>query len=416
MSESAARARVAQRTPIGLRRQDSIVTSEEQSTALDRSWVARRQEVFQALDATIQQAMGTVLETTSEVLRTAQELHEEMEREARLVLDRLEQDRGRLVEQIGDHRRTRDRLLSELRDVERRAEDEASRVRDAAHDESMRITRGAHEDAGRIRRTANEEAARALRQAQDEAAELIATAQAQAATLLRDAEERRTRLLAEIRQIEHAFGSATGRLQTLLDPSHPAEEAQTSARPSIEPTLLETARSQRPESEGEERPAPTPIPMRRESEPRATIRPTEVVREEVEHQDHRERSRWGGHAAQPSTVELDVPDSTVPHVPESAVATSSTHAEEALTAAPTSLRLAISNTPTLGRALEVQRAIQRTEGVRDVRALQFEHGVLVLNVEHQLGADILARICSLPNLGLESVRSDGATAELRFPA
>jgi hypothetical protein len=80
------------------------------------------------------------------------------------------------------------------------------------------------------------------------------------------------------------------------------------------------------------------------------------------------------------------------------------------------VRIAIANTPNLGRALEVQRSLQRMPGVRDVRALQFEHGVLVLNVEHDDDLDLAGAIGSLPTVSLESVGQREDLLEFRFPA
>ena len=54
--------------------------------------------------------------------------------------------------------------------------------------------------------------------------------------------------------------------------------------------------------------------------------------------------------------------------------------------------------------------------MRDVRALQFEHGVLVLNVEHDDGLDLAGAVESLPSVMLESVGRREDLLEFRFPA
>src|SRR5438067_1703233 len=141
MSETRQTSRLATDSPTPLRRSDAGASSAEHASALDREWARRRQETFATLESAIHQAMGTVLQTTSQVLETATEVHQEMEREARIVLERLEDDRRRLAEEIADARRTRDRVMSEVDAIARRTEDEAGRIRDAAHAESMRVTR-----------------------------------------------------------------------------------------------------------------------------------------------------------------------------------------------------------------------------------------------------------------------------------
>jgi hypothetical protein len=80
------------------------------------------------------------------------------------------------------------------------------------------------------------------------------------------------------------------------------------------------------------------------------------------------------------------------------------------------IEVAVTNTPSFARALEFQRGVQRTEGVRQVQALQFEHGTLVLAVEHDPGLDIAAAVAAIPNLGLELVRSTPDRLEFSFPA
>ena len=51
-----------------------------------------------------------------------------------------------------------------------------------------------------------------------------------------------------------------------------------------------------------------------------------------------------------------------------------------------------------------------------MRALQFEHGVLVLNVEHDDGLDLADAVGSLPTVSLESVGQHEDLLEFRFPA
>lgn len=80
----------------------------------------------------------------------------------------------------------------------------------------------------------------------------------------------------------------------------------------------------------------------------------------------------------------------------------------------TRTEVAISGTPNFARALDVQRGIQRTKGVRQVQALQFERGTLVLAVEHDRGVDLASALLELPNK-LELTGQGGDRVELRFP-
>jgi cell division septum initiation protein DivIVA len=489
-----------------VRRANSAMESTEHASALDREWARRRQEVFGTLEGSIQQAMGTVMQASSQVLAAATEIQQDMEREARIVLLRLEEDRRRVVEEIADGRRTRDRINAEVEAIARRAEDEAGRIRDGAHAEAMRITRGAHEDAGRIRRTAGEEAQRMLRQASDESATLRQQAQQEHATLLRDAEERKSQLMAEIRQLEQQFSSVSERMQSILGRPMPAgaqaerpraqesrrEDASTDEPPGWmrrEDTRAAEQASPRPSVAPratfvEEAAPPVPITRAPSWAPSAGPQETQTIRE-VESEPVRSwaapatahaeapaaQPRWApdlsGEPGDPTevspsstsdartAVSQDAPAASVavqarptesPPQPtpvaaqpsaaprpnrepvvaaarvEMPVAPAPTPrgepASEAMAAAGgrSAVRLAIANTPNLGRALEVQRSIQRAPGVRDVRALQFERGVLVLNVEHDSNLDIASEIRSLPSVALEEVSHHDDLIEFRFPS
>jgi hypothetical protein len=79
------------------------------------------------------------------------------------------------------------------------------------------------------------------------------------------------------------------------------------------------------------------------------------------------------------------------------------------------VEVAVTGTPSFARALELQRGIQRTDGVRQVQALQFERGTLVLSVEHDAALDLADAMLALPN-NLELIDRSESRVELRFPA
>jgi hypothetical protein len=78
------------------------------------------------------------------------------------------------------------------------------------------------------------------------------------------------------------------------------------------------------------------------------------------------------------------------------------------------LEVAVTNTPSFARALEFQRGVQRTAGVSQVQALQFEQGTLVLAVDHEPGLDLAAAIEALPNLELRLTSRDANRLEFTF--
>jgi hypothetical protein len=79
------------------------------------------------------------------------------------------------------------------------------------------------------------------------------------------------------------------------------------------------------------------------------------------------------------------------------------------------VEVAVTNTPSFARALEFQRGVQRTEGVSQVQALQFEQGTLVLAVDHEPGLDLAAAIEALPNLDLHLASRAPNRLEFAFP-
>ncbi len=82
---------------------------------------------------------------------------------------------------------------------------------------------------------------------------------------------------------------------------------------------------------------------------------------------------------------------------------------------PVRIEVAVANTPSFARALEFQRGVQRTEGVRQVQALQFEGGRLVLAVEHDAALDLASAVSRLPGLGVTLVGRDATRLEFAFP-
>ncbi|HEY3111437.1 MAG TPA: hypothetical protein VGL23_21955 [Chloroflexota bacterium] len=115
-------------------------------------------------------------------------------------------------------------------------------------------------------------------------------------------------------------------------------------------------------------------------------------------------------AGRGSTAEL----APSPAEPSSAGSAEPSRPASAPAAGTTRVEVAVTGTPSFARALELQRGIQRTEGVKQVQALQFERGTLVLSVEHEGGLDLVDALQALPN-NLELVERAGGRLELRFP-
>ncbi|MBM4416754.1 MAG: hypothetical protein FJ033_00325 [Chloroflexi bacterium] len=364
-----------------------------QAADLDRDWSTRRLEIYRALDAAVQQSVASVLQAAAETRQA-------MEAEAKQVLDRLRHERSRLIEDIREYRRQRDGLSAEISDARRRAEEEASRIKRAA--------------------------------------------EAEKTGMLRDAENRKVELTAEIQRLEQQLADVSSGIQSLLQEQIGRVRAEVSTparRPPERPARV--VEQMRPPPSSRTPSSPAPIEgSAREQEPQPTVRtsapppPAEpVVRAYRSAGDIAEsaddRPSAGGHrdpavpvSAPPTELAPPRVASTpsvvreAPDPPPSTISTASVAPPTPTTAAggPVRIEVAVVNTPSFARALEFQRGVQRTEGVRQVQALQFEGGRLVLAVEHDAALDLATAVSRLPGFGVALVGRDASRLEFAFPA
>jgi hypothetical protein len=76
----------------------------------------------------------------------------------------------------------------------------------------------------------------------------------------------------------------------------------------------------------------------------------------------------------------------------------------------------ISGVPGFSRALAVQRAFQQLGGVREVKGLGYDRGVLGLEVQHDASLDLAARATELPGVRLRVVASSAGRLQLAAEA
>ncbi|TAK24722.1 MAG: hypothetical protein EPO26_05785 [Chloroflexota bacterium] len=379
----------AQGTPNAVGPPEVEIGSALQAADVERDWTTRRLEIYRQLDGAVQQAVANVLQAAAETRQA-------MEAEAKLVLDRLRHERSRLIEDIRDYRRQRDGLSNEIGEARRRAEEEAARIRRAAETEKT--------------------------------------------AMLRDSETRKVELTAEIQRLEQQLADVSSGIQSLLQEQIGrvrGDVGQSSRRaPPIErtppraapPAPAPSAAAAYGASAQVSPPAPVTAPVA--AEPPAPPRDggTDVTLPPV------------SPIAEPSIPPVRARPSLPPVVPPRRqvtpppVATPSVLPEEPVTrpapvvvavparpaaiepaGVPGKIEVAVTNTPSFARALEFQRGVQRTEGVKQVQALQFERGTLVLAVDYEPEVDLVAAIERLPNLGVTMTGETATRLEFTFP-
>jgi outer membrane biosynthesis protein TonB len=243
----------------------------------------------------------------------------------------------------------------------------------------------------KVRAAIDELVADVRRQAEADAENIRRAAASEAAGMLAETERRRNELLGEIQRLERQLAQVSTGIQALLQ-----GQLADAARAAAPPVLARPA---------PELPATPPLvtpspPPPREEAVAAAPEPEPV----------------------PPAPEPPPPPSPPmrqrPIDPPRAVAAEPlpppTAAPEAAAEAAQRTEVAVSGTPSFARALELQRGIQRTPGVRHVQALQFERGTLVLAVEHDAGVDLAEAVRGLPNVQLELRGQTGERLEFAF--
>jgi hypothetical protein len=378
-------------------------------TELDRDWALRRLELFESLDGSVQQAMGTVLEVTTRVLRTADELRHEMEQQATDLVAQLRSEREVILQEIEAHRRQRDGLTAEMfelrRGVEaevaltrRQAEEDAARLRQQAEAEIARRQSQADEETAARQRRAEAEIAAARQQAEAEIAALQQQAETEREGVLAEAQARRLALVGEIRDLEEQLGAVASQLQAMVDRRGPA-----SARPASEgPPTPRPAQG----APGTRYPAgpPSTGPVGRKAAARlaAGVAPRQSAPAE------------GASTAPAAPADTAGPNGDAPTAEASAAGPAA--ATAVVTTLATESRVTVRRITAFSSALELQRAMQSCPGIRDVQALQFEDGTLVLAVEHDADLDLAETIARLPIQTELRARSSGGLELTVSPA
>lgn len=382
---------------------DVVAAAVERTTELDREWTERRLEAYRVIDASVHESIGNVL-------KTAVDVRQAMEQEARLILDALRTDRDRIVEEIRDLRRERDEITSDMLGVRRQAEEDSVRIRVAA--------------------------------------------ETQAAAILTEAETRRAALLAEVSQLDKQVTDVSGQFQSLFDEAALRSRAARSAaartsggmptplQPSplrvAEPENRPNAPARSPVTPAAVRPVaakPPPAPVASEPSP---FEPTSV---EPKSPPAGTRSRVtpppaAGAPAQQPTAAQPPPvarprtpiDAVLPAIaPENVppdersasidVALNRTTVESVPASKLVSTQktnVGIAGIPSFSRAIEIQRAIQRSPVVRHVQGLGLEHGRFTIAVEHDPGVDLSATIAQELRIDITVLSESDGNLELNI--
>lgn len=355
------------------------VASSTDEVIISNDWARRRLELYGQVEQSMREGI-------SQVLQTAAQIRVDVERDAAAYLRRLGGERARLEEAVaslerqravaeaGLERRRRE-IDAELETRRREQEDILEGQRRAAEEEVRALRLEAQEETRAVRQAVEEET-RALREgAEAEVTRLRSETQGAIDQMVQEAEARRAQVAGEVRALEEQVAQIQGVIDSFLD------------------NQLQTLRG----SMGAGRGRPTPPP----SPPPSAPRPAQPG---IQSGNDAPGEDWGlaglgsGFSQQP--------------VPETATGGEDATPIVATDRARTSM--VISGLPHFSRARALWQAIQEVPGVAEAKAINYQGGVLALEVQHEPALDLPASVTDLQGLRLRV--TEAAPGHLRLTA
>jgi hypothetical protein len=353
--------------------------------AIGHEWARRRLDLYGDLERAMREGI-------SRVMQTAAEIRADVEQDATAYLGRLAAERTRLTEAVADLEARRAAAEDALKTRQQEIEAELSRLRaegEAALEQQRRET---EEGLRAQRETAEAEVATLRQTAAEEVATLRQTAEAEVTALrtgtrdeidrmVREAEARRAQVATEVRALEEQVAQIQGVIDSFLD------------------SQLQTLRGSLGASRG--RPAggaprsqPSPVPpaaagpLGPAGPPRQAV-PASPAGAGAEADDDGGEAEDDAAWAPPSGVAggaTPAPPGARPGAPGGAPGERT--------------EVVISGVPHFSRARGLWQAIQGVPGVTEARALNYQAGVLTLEVHHDPAVDLAASVTGLPGTRL----------------
>ena len=323
----------------------------------------------------------TLREGIAGALQTAATIRADVERDAEAYLGRLAGERERLSAELSDLNSRRQAAEAALNERQQEIDANLSARFQKGEAEIARLRSAADEEIAALRQKAGEEVAALRREAEEETAALRSRTQGEIDTMVQEAEQRRAQVAAEVRALEEQVAQIQGVIDSFLD-----NQLQT-LRGSL------GVAGQGPAGGTTAHPgAPRPAAPGLRATPGAPP-PRGGPRRVARHSRRVARQEPGR-----------------PRPPGPALRTSSAPPPEGTERT----AVVITGVPHFSRARALWQAIQEVPGVSEAKAINYQGGVLALEVQHDPALDLSGSVTELPGLRLRV--SETAPGELRLAA
>jgi hypothetical protein len=363
--------------------QDAAGAPEPEEIAIGHDWARRRLDLYAGVERALREGIANALQTAAQI-------RADVERDAETYLRRLAADRARLTDELADLESQRQAAESALARRRQEIESDLEARRQAGEAEIERRSRAAEEELARLRGETEAEVTRLRGEAEEEVARLRSTARDEIDQMAREAEARRAQVAAEVRALEEQVAQIQGVIDNFLD------------------SQLQTLRgslggSARPRSGAPAAPAPAP----RGPSP-AEGGPAEGPHLDLTGWPVREGVGTSPAGAAPAPDADFAATTGTPEAPAGEPSPAGTPPPEGTERT----SVVITGVPHFSRARALWQAIQAVPGVTEAKAINYQGGVLALEVQHDPSLDLPGSVADLPGLRLRV--AEAAPGELRL--
>jgi uncharacterized protein YlxW (UPF0749 family) len=348
--------------------------SPPEETAIGHDWARRRLDLYGEVERALREGIAGALQTAATI-------RADVERDAEAYLGRLAGERERLSAELSDLDSRRQAAEAALTERQQEIDASLSARLQKGEAEIARLRSAAEEEVAALRQKAGEEVAALRREAEEETAALRSRTQSEIDTMVQEAEQRRAQVAAEVRALEEQVAQIQGvidsfldnQLQTLrgsLGVAGQGPAGGTTGAPRRPAARGAGTQSQSGSAPAEGWPPQGGAPLPQGGPP--------------------------GAGGAPSAGAGPEDDSAPP--PEGTERTA----------------VVITGVPHFSRARALWQAIQEVPGVSEAKAINYQGGVLALEVQHDPALDLSGSVTELPGLRLRV--SETAPGELRLAA
>jgi hypothetical protein len=356
--------------------------------AISNEWAQRRLELYDRLERAIREEIGHALHLAAEV-------RADVERDAELYLKKLAARRTQLTEEVDSLRRAREAAEADLTrrrqeiDAElaaRRNEQEAAlaRQRQEVEEELRRLRSDAEAEVSQLRATTEEEMARLRSTTEEEMAQLRTSTRAEIDRMVQEAEARRAQVAGEVRALEEQVAQIQGVIDSFLDTQLQTLRGSLGGSRTRTGSMAETLGALGIAGlggQGARRAGPSGAPPP----------PPHAGSGELE-------AAFGAELDEQADGVAGAAEDQVAGEGEASLGAASLPDAEGSEAGRTSV--VISGVPHFSRARALWQAIQKVPGVSEAKAINYQGGVLALDVQHEPAADLPAHFANLTGLRL----------------